>query len=445
MWLFNYPKFYGSLYYTSRLSHHITENINPENNRLEYIKLPFDNSSISEQIELIQNNLNEKKDIQDTLITIKEKLNERVSEPKIQPYDYQLDASEKLIKYFEENNKGILSLPCGCGKTFTSYLIAKNYNYIILISPLKQFAKQNLNKYIEYGFNKNDTLLVDSDGTRDINLINEFILKDKWLISCTYKSVDMLEFVYERDDILIIIDEFHNLSKNNVYNKLDPFYRILDTNNKILSLSATPRIYELENEFLKDESESLDSDNDNEFSEDDDYYSDSEYSFNNYIDLGEIIYSMNFTTAIKQKFITDYRIYLPSIHETNDELIQDINNEINLDIIDNETRAKCIFLYKCLVEKGAKKCIIYCQDTNKLQSMINMILELNSYYYLDFDIKSITSSTSYKKREKILNDFENNSKIQLLFSIRILDECIDIPTCDSIYITYETSCKIRTI
>ena len=41
MWLFNYPKFYGSLYYTSRLSYHITENINTENNRLEYIKLPF--------------------------------------------------------------------------------------------------------------------------------------------------------------------------------------------------------------------------------------------------------------------------------------------------------------------------------------------------------------------------------------------------------------------
>jgi superfamily II DNA or RNA helicase len=84
-------------------------------------------------------------------------------------------------------------------------------------------------------------------------------------------------------------------------------------------------------------------------------------------------------------------------------VIYDIDNEINLDIIDNETRAKCIFLYKCLVEKGAKKCIIYCQDTNKLQSMINMMLELNSYYYLDFDINSITSSTSYKKREKILN------------------------------------------
>ena len=159
--------------------------------------------------------------------------------------------------------------------------------------------------------------MVDSDGIRDINLINEFILKDKWLISCTYKSVDMLEFVYERDDILIIIDEFHNLSKNNVYNKLDPFYKVLDTDNKILSLSTTPRIYELENEYLEDESdsESLDSE-----LEDDYYYSDLEDSINNYIDLGEIVHSMNFTTAIEQKFITDYRIYLPSIHETNEDV-----------------------------------------------------------------------------------------------------------------------------
>jgi hypothetical protein len=32
-----------------------------------------------------------------------------------------------------------------------------------------------------------------------------------------------------------------------------------------------------------------------------------------------------------------------------------------------------------------------------------------------------------------------------MFSVRILDECIDIPACDSIYITYPSNSKIRTI
>jgi hypothetical protein len=61
---------------------------------------------------------------------------------------------------------------------------------------------------------------------------------------------------------------------------------------------------------------------------------------------------MNFTTAIEQTYIADYSIYLPSISETNSELINDINSEIDIHFIDNELRAKCIFFFKCLVEKG---------------------------------------------------------------------------------------------
>ena len=77
--------------------------------------------------------------------------------------------------------------------------------------------------------------------------------------------------------------------------------------------------------------------------------------------------------------------------------------------------------------------------------MINAINELNKFYYIDYDINQITSKTTFNNRTKILNDFEINNKIQLLFSIRILDECIDIPSCDSIYITYPSRSKIRTI
>jgi hypothetical protein len=71
--------------------------------------------------------------------------------------------------------------------------------------------------------------------------------------------------------------------------------------------------------------------------------------------------------------------------------------------------------------------------------------KLNEYYYLDFHIDQITSNISSKSRTIILNNFTESTKIEVLFSIRILDECIDIPSCDSIYITYESSSKIRTI
>ena len=43
------------------------------------------------------------------------------------------------------------------------------------------------------------------------------------------------------------------------------------------------------------------------------------------------------------------------------------------------------------------------------------------------------------------NFSEENNKINLLFNIRILNECIDIPACDSIYISYPPKNKITTI
>ena len=71
--------------------------------------------------------------------------------------------------------------------------------------------------------------------------------------------------------------------------------------------------------------------------------------------------------------------------------------------------------------------------------------KLNEFYCVDYEISQITSKNTATERTNILNQFATNSKIQLLFSVRILDECIDIASCDSIYITYPSKSKIRTI
>jgi superfamily II DNA or RNA helicase len=380
MQMFNHTNVNGNVYYTSKLSRNITENA--INNRIQYIKLLMNEIEIKEEVKI-----------------------------EFKPHDYQIEASNKIINYFRDNNdKAILSMPCGCGKTYTSYLIANKYDKVVMISPLRQFAKQNLDRYVQYG--RKNTLLLDSDGTRDIDQVTEFINNNaKFLISATYKSVDILQQL-NLTNCLIIIDEFHNLSKNNVCNEEDDFYKLLQSHNKFLLMSATPRIYELED----------DDENDN-------------------IDLGEIVYNMTFTEAIEKKYICDYKIWLPSIHEDN----SDLNNEIGIDDIDNELKAKCMFLFKNLLFHGSKKCILYCQNTNNLNDIKDCIVKLNDFYAIDLNIQEITSETSYKNREKILNVFESSNKIELLLSIRICDECIDIPSCDSIYITYPSNSKIRTI
>ena len=334
----------------------------------------------------------------------------------IEPYDYQIEASLA----FSDFHRGILSLPCGTGKTLTSYIISNKYKQIILISPLRQFAKQNLDRFIEYGF-KNSTLLIDSDGERDVDKVIEFIKTNpSFLLSCTFKSVDVIwkimDHLDQENDILFIVDEFHNLSVSNVSDEDDNFYKILNSDRKILFMSATPRIYELEEKEI------------------DCYCTETVF--------GEILYKMTFTEAIEKKYITDYRIWLPSISENIDELLQ----ELGIYQIDNVIKSKCIYFFTCLLKNGSRKCIIYCIDNEEINSMMEAMNQLNDHYCMDYEMNKINAFTNSKLRESILNNFQyKNEKIQLLFSIRILDECIDVPSCDSIFITYPSQSKIRTI
>jgi superfamily II DNA or RNA helicase len=382
-WMTVLDKLNGYVYYTDKISNNLK--YLPENKRLGFIKYKYE----------------EKKD---------EIINENI----IIPYHYQIEAKNKITEYLKNNNRCILNLPCGTGKTYISYTISKQYKQIIILSPLKQFAKQNLDCFIKYGF-KGNTLLVDSDGERDIGEIKTFIENNEtFIISSTFYSIDVLYNVLKyTKDLLIIVDEFHNLSKNNVSNEEDYFYKLLNEEHKILFVSATPRVYEMENE-------------------DDD----------NYIDMfGEIVYKMDFSKAIENKYICDYKIWLPSIHEDN----SDLNKELTIYEINDVIKSKCNFLYSCLLNNGSKKIIIYCVDTTEIKQMTDAINMLNDFYFLKYDIQQITSEDTERKRTKILKNFSENEKIQLLFSVRILDECIDIPKCDSIYITYPSQSKIRTI
>jgi predicted helicase len=93
------------IYYTTKLSTNIREL--PVNKRINYIKQPY---------------------------IINEVVDKNI---KIIPYDYQLEA----VKLFEDFNRGILSMPCGTGKTLESYLISIDYHQIIIISPLKLFSR----------------------------------------------------------------------------------------------------------------------------------------------------------------------------------------------------------------------------------------------------------------------------------------------------------------
>ncbi len=164
------------------------------------------------------------------------------------PRDYQIDAYNKLKGKF----RTILQLPCGMGKTLISIMLAKDYKKVIIISNLKAHCEQNKSRFEEQ-MKTYSTLLVESgNGIRDIDKIKKFVnVNQQCSIFSTYKSLDMIIELLQsvndnskENDYLIIIDEFHNISYNDIYDNIDsPMYKLLHSKCKIMFMSATPRIY----------------------------------------------------------------------------------------------------------------------------------------------------------------------------------------------------------
>jgi superfamily II DNA or RNA helicase len=415
-WMSHLNNMEGDVYYTSKISPNIT-NL-PPNPRIKYIKHQFINNDKTINSDLVEDLTdNELSSNSSKSIQI---YNSSSTTQNIKLYDYQLEAIKQLELHYKNNHRGILSLMCGMGKTLISYKFSSNYKKIIIISPIRQFVKQNLNRFKEYGCDKT-YLTISCDGTRHKKTIKQFIKSNKeFVISSTFKSIDVLfDCIKNLDipDVIFIIDEFHNLPKSCLIDETNSMYKLLQTNFKILFLSATPRLYELEND-------------------DDNKYIDTEEIF------GPVVYTIGMSQAIEKKIICDYKIWLPSIHEDNSEL----DKELSIYQIDSIIKAKCNYILIGLLNTGCKKTIIYCQDTKQIELMIKGIEELNKFYFMNLEIQQITSKKSEKERDEILNKFTNNDNSkQLLFSVRIMDECIDIPKCDSVYLTYPSESKIRTI
>jgi superfamily II DNA or RNA helicase len=306
--------------------------------------------------------------------------------------DYQLEAVEK----FKNLDKGILQLFCGMGKTHTSILISKNFKNIIILSPLKCYATQNLNVFTnalkDYSCN-----LISQDGERNIEKILNS-KKEKNIYSSTFCSADVvINLIDHLEDTILIIDEFHNLSYNNISNNNCNIYKILtsDKISKKLFMSATPIIYE-----VIDEENVI------------------EHETKNNIDIfGDIFYSYKLTKAIENKYVNEYQFIIPNYEHEKD---------------------KILFLYSNMLYHGYKKCLVYCKNIEETTIYMNQLLEINKQKYnFKIFIEKINHKTSLKKRNKILSDFINEDyKLSFIFSVHTIDECIDIPKCDSVYLTY---------
>jgi hypothetical protein len=312
---------------------------------------------------------------------------------------YQIEAISKLNQ--EWTGIKSLNVPCGCGKTiiFSEHLKDFCYKNIFIFSPLRFLTEQNLERIKSYLPNYNH-LLIDTDGIRDINNIISNLDKNT-VYSCTFRSAsDIISELFnlnENFDInntILIVDEAHNLLNNNKLISLCKLFL------KVLLVTATPSV-QLES-----------------------------------IIGSTVIYNYSFKEAIEDKYICDYQIYFPYIEKN-----KDLNNiPSELLHLDNNLANKCLFFINGLLLTGSRRAIVYLKNKEECKIYEFIFNEImNKYHYFKVLINTITCDVKKDERINIINEFQKNEEeeiIKILLSIRILDEGIDIPKCDSIFISY---------
>ena len=161
------------------------------------------------------------------------------------------------------------------------------------------------------------------DGSRDIVNIKNLI-KDKNIFSVTYDSIDILNKIIKYiENKIIFIDEYHNLSMNNLENNKDNINKLLISNNKIIFMSATPLINEKYSNIF-----------------------------------GDYIYKYDWKKAIENKYICDFNIIFPDkVDDIN--IFKELLNNINYKANDKELVTKIYFILKGMLYYGSKKTILY--------------------------------------------------------------------------------------
>jgi superfamily II DNA or RNA helicase len=333
----------------------------------------------------------------------------KIGNKDIKPRDYQIEAYNTL----QNENRSILEMPCGTGKTLVTYLISLNYKNIILLSPLISTTEQLISHYKNYYSKEKEPInytLVNSQNTRDINNIE--ISENKNIIGSTFHSCDIINKLLEKleGSTFIIIDECHNLSNANIIDNNNEINKLLLGNYKILFVSATLKNYE-----------------------------------NNYINIfGNIKYTLDWKYAIDNKYICDYNFYYPN----NNKIIEYITNiKFDTSIIEKTILInKAFFLLESIKTLNIKKCIVYLKTIKESDLFENILKTINIYFELSLSIYNINYNTSRTKRNISLTKFRNNkTKISIMLNVHILDEGIDIPECDSVYLTHPNNNPINII
>lgn len=346
-----------------------------------------------------------------------------------EPREDQLAIIDKSVAHFEDNEKGLLIIPCGVGKTLIALWITQKLNFqtILIGVPNKLLLKQweknicELFKEIPY--------LIVSGGVDTVN-IKQFLGGNKMncIVITTYSSAHKVntatnEIGFKFD--IKINDEVHHLTSNNmiISHATKNYVHMLHIPSlKQLSLTATLKQIE-----GTQGSDGIVVSNDN-----DEYF-------------GKIIDRKCLLWAINEHVICDYDIQSISADEETLE-----NAFIQFRIIDESDKRLFLSAYtslKSIFEGHTHHLLIY--SNNKVNSLklviyINALLANRYFIIPELYCSAYHSEMNSKSQKNIINNFEN-AKFGIITCVYCLGEGWDFPLLDGVVFSENMSSNIRIV
>lgn len=344
------------------------------------------------------------------------------------PRDYQEIIINNSNKYFKTNDKGLLIIPCGVGKTLISLWITQSLNCkTILIGVPNTLLLKQWEKNICSLFTNIPYLIVFSGITIE-NIINFLeINTNNCIVITSYSSAHKVFEATQQKQFIFnmkINDECHHLATANMQleNTTKRYIQMLNIlSDKQLSLTATMK--QIENMY--DNNAIISNDN-------------IEY-------FGEIIDRKCLLWAINHKIICDYIIQTIITNEEN------LEQQLLLFNV-TEENDKRLFLsgfasLKSINEGHSHHLLIY--SNNKVNSLkliqyIRILLD-NKYFNIpDLYYSSYHSEMSSKEQKEIISNFDK-AKFGIITCVYCLGEGWDFPLLDAVVFAENMTSNIRIV
>lgn len=350
--------------------------------------------------------------------------------------DYQTAIKQASIEHFANNDKGILELPCGVGKTPISFWIGKDLGKITFLVgvPNTQLLKQ-WNTCAERMFGSNTKILLVR-GNMTIPKIKDFLRENagqKYVVITTYASSNkVLKAVNDLGGTgrfgIKINDEVHHLTTGNETESQEETRRtyikmLAIPADKTLSLTATLKIRD---ETKPEQIHNVITNDDIEH-------------------FGKVIVKHDVLWAITRNIICDYAIQVLNVNGVEGSHIDSVF--YSLGATTDIDKRLCLSAYSALdsISRGhSHHLLIYCntkEHSGTINSYITAIIT-KGYFQPGVFHASYNSTQTDSEQQRVLQNFETNAR-GIITCVYCLGEGWDFPLLDGVVFAENMTSNIR--